>query len=224
MWFDGKRQPNTIYVASTSRGKDSTAMLRAIELMGWPLDMIVSVDIWFDEETPAELPPMVAFKDEYDAKVMSWFGIPVQRLCATKPRSQTVNVERERESRRQTYRDIFYHITRRGKYAGQIKGFPKVTGSWCKKLKYGQTDIQRAILSSCETEDFHTHTHTPAGANQWIPSNQGELVQRGTQAWRIAGFPHLGCRWCTGQLKNEVQRGFRRGTGLGVQAVSRPIP
>ena len=96
MWFDGIRQPNTLYVANTSRGKDSTAMLRAIQLMGWPLDMIVSVDIWFDEDTPAELPPMVKFKDEYDRKALDWFGVPVTRLCAKKPRSQFVQVERER--------------------------------------------------------------------------------------------------------------------------------
>lgn len=84
MWFDGIRQPNTIYIANTSRGKDSTAMLRAIELMGWPLDMICSVDIWATQDIPAELPPMVAFKDEYDQKILDWFGIPVTRLCATK--------------------------------------------------------------------------------------------------------------------------------------------
>ena len=91
MWFDGQRQPNTIYVAEISRGKDSTAMLRAIQLMGWPLDMICSVDIWFDEVTPAELPPMVAFKDDYDAKCFERFGVPVTRLCA-----------RERERERET--------------------------------------------------------------------------------------------------------------------------
>ena len=99
MIFDGIRQPDTLYVANTSRGKDSTAMLRDIQIMGWPLDMIVSVDIWFDDETPAELPPMVAFKDEYDKKVLDWFGVPVTRLCAMK-RSQSVHVERERERER----------------------------------------------------------------------------------------------------------------------------
>lgn len=93
MWFDGIRQPNTLYVANTSRGKDSTAMLRAIQLMGWPLDMICSVDVWATDTIPAELPPMVAFKDEYDKKVLDWFGIPVTRLCATK---------RERERERKT--------------------------------------------------------------------------------------------------------------------------
>lgn len=59
-------------------------MLRAIQLMGWPLDAICAVDIWFDNDTPAELPPMVAFKEEWDAKCLEWFGIPVTRLCATK--------------------------------------------------------------------------------------------------------------------------------------------
>ena len=99
MWFDGQRQPNTIYAASVSRGKDSTAMLRAIQLMGWPLDVICSVDIWFDETTPAELPPMVAFKDEWDRKCLEWFGVPVTRLCAAKRERER---ERERERRRTT--------------------------------------------------------------------------------------------------------------------------
>lgn len=99
MWFDGQRQPNTLYVASCSRGKDSTAMLRAIQLMGWPLDMIAAVDIWATDTIPAELPPMVAFKDDYDKKCLDWFGIPVTRLCAMKKCSQIDNVERERESR-----------------------------------------------------------------------------------------------------------------------------
>ena len=82
MWFDGVRQPDTLYVASVSRGKDSTAMLRAIQLMGWPLDMIASVDVWATDDIPAELPPMVAFKDEWDEKCLKWFGVPVARLCA----------------------------------------------------------------------------------------------------------------------------------------------
>lgn len=99
MWFDGQRQPDTVYVAAISRGKDSTAMLRAIQIMNWPLDMIISVDVWATKDIPAELPPMVAFKDEYDQKVYEMFGIPVTRTCATKSCSKSVNVERERERR-----------------------------------------------------------------------------------------------------------------------------
>jgi len=94
MWFDGVRKENTIYVANVSRGKDSTAMLRAIQLMGWPLDMICAIDVWFDNNTPAELPPMVRFKDEYDRKCYENFGVPVTRLCAMQ-RSQNGKVERE---------------------------------------------------------------------------------------------------------------------------------
>lgn len=118
MWFDGNRQPNTVYVANTSRGKDSTAMLRAIQLMGWPLDMIVSVDIWFDDETPAELPPMVEFKNEYDQKVLEQFGVPVTRLCAHK---------RDGGSKK-TYADVFY---RKRKKDLEIYGFPMINGAWC---------------------------------------------------------------------------------------------
>ena len=84
MIFDGVRQPNTIYAASVSRGKDSTAMLLAIEELGFPLDAIYAVDIWATDDIPAELPPMVSFKDEWDRKCLERFGIPVTRLCATR--------------------------------------------------------------------------------------------------------------------------------------------
>lgn len=125
MWFDGQRQPNTIYVANTSRGKDSTAMLRAIQLMEWPLDMICSVDIWATQDIPAELPPMVKFKDEYDQKVLDWFGVPVTRLCATK-RSQNVNAERERERAARTVvlcRCVLLNAKR--KVCRHNQGFPR---------------------------------------------------------------------------------------------------
>lgn len=95
MWFDGVRQPDTLYVASVSRGKDSTAMLRAVQLMGWPLDAICAVDVWATDDIPAELPPMVAFKDEWDEKCLKWFGVPVTRLCAMR---KVDDRERERRS------------------------------------------------------------------------------------------------------------------------------
>ena len=151
MWFDGQRQPNTLYVASVSRGKDSTAMLRAIQLMGWPLDMICSVDIWFDEDTPAEFPPMVAFKDEWDKKCLDLFGLPVTRLCAHKRER-----EREREPRdaechsRITYTSIFYAENTTKRYGKHINGFPAQRHSWCKTLKETQGrydfDLLRHIL------------------------------------------------------------------------------
>lgn len=119
MWFDGVRQPNTVYVASVSRGKDSTAMLRAIQLMGWPLDVVYSVDIWFDDETPAELPPLVAFKDEWDRRCYEQFGIYVNRVFA------------KSKGEKKTYCDIFYRKFGKNKRNGEIYGFPIVNRQWC---------------------------------------------------------------------------------------------
>lgn len=125
MWFDGIRQPNTLYVASVSRGKDSTAMLRAIQLMGWPLDAIVSVDVWFDEETPAELPPLVEFKDEWDAKCLDWFGVPVTRRHCKK-------IDGLDCGDKATYTNGFYRFV---DGYGKIKGFSMHSANWCNKLK-----------------------------------------------------------------------------------------
>ena len=224
MWFDGIRQPNTLYIANTSRGKDSTAMLRAIELMGWPLDMICAVDIWATQDIPAELPPMVAFKDDYDRKVFDWFGVPVTRLCATKR-------EREREScTRVSYSDMFYSELGRGKFTGSIKGFPLVRGSWCKHLKTSKVDLRGYILSQSvsqerererETEDAETRASTASrrsrgiGATQtsrehlWLPSQSYRQLVYRTQAAPIKGFPWRKGAWCQDRLKgNSLDRVF----------------
>lgn len=44
-WKEVFREPNTIYVASISYGKDSLAMLEAIKKLGYPLDRIVSIQV-----------------------------------------------------------------------------------------------------------------------------------------------------------------------------------
>ena len=179
MWFDGQRQPNTLYVANISRGKDSTAMLRAIQLLGFPLDAIVAVDVWATKDIPAELPPMVAFKDEYDKKVLENFDIPVTRLSALKPRSQNIQVERERERERDdkdnilTYEDIFYRtITPRNMsqhththtHTPRIYGFPQVKGIWCNsylKMQALQNLEGLCMGSRQETQTGATHTLKP---------------------------------------------------------------
>ena len=209
MWFDGQRQPNTVYIANTSRGKDSTAMLRAIQIMGWPLDMIVSVDIWATKDIPAELPPMVAFKDKYDKKVLERFGVPVTRLCAQKPRSQIVKVEREPDARC-CYESMFYTRTETKYYGKHIYGFPRtIGGCWCKKLKTEYIDLRGYILSHNITEkrnetqaddrilppprEFTDSRKSKAfGANQTsndqhlrIPVCQSSVVQQRTQTSSI---------------------------------------
>lgn len=233
MWFDGQRQPNTLYVANTSRGKDSTAMLRAIQLMGWPLDMICSVDIWFDESTPAELPPMVKFKDEYDRKVFEWFGVPVTRLCATK-RSQICKVERERESRNQT--ETVTHKGCRSPHCSTAGCIQKKTdgtskdsqtqimhGASCSKTsstadtvsKLTYKDIfYRKVLPKTGgaqgTSDFRTSERRPApghsnGTHLRIPDygRQPRKLVYTPQTDPVKGFPWRKGAWCQDRLKGN---------------------
>ena len=81
------------YVLSLSYGKDSMACLGAIEQLGWPLDRIVHVELWATDEIPADLPPMVEFKQKADRIIEERYGIKVEHVCA---------VSRERERERHT--------------------------------------------------------------------------------------------------------------------------
>lgn len=64
----------TQYVLSLSYGKDSTAAIYVVkEVLGWPLDRIVTADVWATDTIPADPPPMVEFKDKLDAIIkMRW--------------------------------------------------------------------------------------------------------------------------------------------------------
>lgn len=44
-------------ILSLSYGKDSTACLWAIRELGWPLDRIVTADVWATDMIPADPPP-----------------------------------------------------------------------------------------------------------------------------------------------------------------------
>lgn len=56
----------TEYVLSLSYGKDSLACLEAIRLLGYPLDRIITAEVWATDTIPADLPPMVEFKEKAD--------------------------------------------------------------------------------------------------------------------------------------------------------------
>ena len=85
----------TQYVASISYGKDSLAMLEAIKQLGWPLDRIITADVWATDEIPADLPPMVEFKRKADEIIKEKYGIVVEHVCA-RPRERERERERER--------------------------------------------------------------------------------------------------------------------------------
>jgi len=183
-----EKQPNTIYVACISHGKDSNAMLHVIkDILHYPLDRIITTDVWFDDNLRAELPPMVEWKDKADKIILDKWGIPVEHLCAM------------RGGQRDSYTRTFCRQLTRGKFVGNIKGFPQTTAGWCKKLKYEQIDIQRYILQTekrtdCEREREREYT---GFANKWalycnsylkkepfdlwVRNHQQPLLHRGTQ-------------------------------------------
>ena len=85
-WIEERREPNTQYVLSCSYGKDSLATIEACRLLHLPLDRIIHAELWFDDDTPAELPPMVNFKSKADAIIKERYGLEVEHVCAmTKP-------------------------------------------------------------------------------------------------------------------------------------------
>ena len=115
------------HVASISYGKDSLAMLEAIKLLGLPLDRIVTVDVWATPTIPADLPPMVEFKDKADRIIKERYGIEVEHFRSEK-----------------SYEEYFYTKWTRGKREGQIYGFPYTKGPWCNgRLKANV--IQKAV-------------------------------------------------------------------------------
>lgn len=132
----------TEYVLSLSYGKDSLACLEAIKQLGYPLDRIITAEVWATDTIPADLPPMVEFKAKADRIIKERYGITVEHTCAMR--------ERERLS----FETIFYTKFSKGNKVGRIYGFPMRNGQWCtsdlksKVLdKIAKGDIRGNILS-----------------------------------------------------------------------------
>lgn len=121
------------YIARISYGKDSLKMLDVIHSRGLPLDRITTTDVWATDTISANLPPVEEFKAKMDQWIWDRYRIEVEHLCARNKdgskktyeqmfyhvpcrRSQTVQVERERESRFRF---------------GSILGFPDLWNPWC---------------------------------------------------------------------------------------------
>lgn len=110
------------YILSLSYGKDSIACLGAIEQLGLPLGRIIHAEIWATKTIPADLPPMLTFKEKADKIIRERYGIAVEHVSAGV-----------------TYEDIFYRTVKAGGKSinsGHIYGFPMIKGTWCNsKLK-----------------------------------------------------------------------------------------
>jgi len=173
------------YVLSISYGKDSLACLGAIEHLRWPLDRIVTADVWATDDIPAEYPPVVEFKAYVDDYIKRRYGIEVEHYCATR----VDGVEKEKV----TYSDCFYHVLQTGEFAGTIKGFPMQRGPWCQKLKLDAT--RQAEKMTYEKLFYHVR-------------------KRGNREGQIVGFPYMCAPECQKALKiaalQKVERELKR--------------
>lgn len=114
-----EREPGKEYILSLSYGKDSLACLGAIEQIGWPLDRIVHAEVWATDTIPADLPPMVEFKDKADEIIKQRWGIEVEHVCAM------------RNGEKITYEKLFYHEPTKKFRGGVYRGFAAKHRNWC---------------------------------------------------------------------------------------------
>lgn len=141
------------HIASISYGKDSLAMLEAIKLLGWPLDRIVTAEVWATDTIPADLPPMQEFKAKADKIIKERYGIKVEHFRS-----------------KNTYESIFYKKLNNGKRCGQIYGFPMMRGNWCNSdlkmqalnaaMKSCGQCVQYVGIAADEPNRFHTLSET----------------------------------------------------------------
>lgn len=184
-----KREPNTQYIACISYGKDSIAMLEVIKLLGYPLDRILTADVWATDDIPADLPPMVAFKDYADSEILKRYGIKVEHICAM------------RNGEKLTYEKLFYHVPKRKKetakkYSGTYSGFPAVTRPWCNsKMKVNSLKA----MENSATQGGKINTVEYLG----IASDEPERIERHMKKQGIIlplvdiGWTESDCRkWC----------------------------
>lgn len=124
---DGKQR-----ALSLSYGKDSMACLGALEALGWPLDRIVTADVYATDTIPADLPQMVEFKDKADRWILDHYGITVEHYHVV------------RDGRKDTFERIFYSRRQRGSYVGALYGWPLIKGCEVqKRLKVKAIDAAR---------------------------------------------------------------------------------
>lgn len=109
---------------------------------------------------------------------------------------------------------MFYRKLSRGKFTGNIKGFPltRQAKGWCKHLKCGnEVDIRGYILSTYQAEVERERER----ADLRLSHSPRELVYEQPQA---TGFATRWSQYCTGELKKQALTDFQsRSTGgIGV--------
>lgn len=131
----------TEYVLSYSYGKDSGACIGACKELGWPIDRIVTADLWATPTIPAEHPRMVEFKKEADKIIKREFGLEVEHFTT----KYAEGIRGEKVS----FEECFYREMTAGKFVGRIKGFTMRRGNWCTKLKLNAIQQMGLTKETC---------------------------------------------------------------------------
>lgn len=192
------------YVASLSYGKDSLAMLHVItDVLHWQLDRIITADVWATDTIPADLPPMVEFKEKADRIIKERWGIEVEHVCAMRSFQMPLNVGGVQNAHTKT----------------------RCTKKFLKNDTKPDSVITKEKLHTMRMETngyLDSHLHLEHGATAISKSahlTRSEKITYESQFYRVItkstknngkiwGFPFLGANWCNSGLKMKAIRDF----------------
>ena len=98
------------HIARISEGKDSLKMVDVIISRGLQLDGVTTTDVWATDTVRAELPEVLIAKERIEEKLWQMYRIEVDHLCA-----------RNRDGTKRTYEQMFYHIPNRRSQTVQVE-------------------------------------------------------------------------------------------------------
>lgn len=189
------------YIASLSYGKDSLAMLHVItDILHWPLTRIITADVWATDTIPAELPPMVEFKEKADMIIKERWGIDVEHLYAKKKTDGGGQKSRLTKS---------YSIS-------DLKT-PAENGN------SSRSSSENALTQQASPTFMVSLRSSDLGAIQDLKSPHLKQYEkksyqdvfyrvrsqkRATKPGQIYGFPLLRGAWCNSELKRDVIKSF----------------
>ena len=158
------------HILSLSYGKDSMACFGACELLGWPIDRVVTAEVWATDTIPADLPPMVEFKARADEIIKERWGIKVEHTRGPL-----------------TYEQAFYRVLGGKKRPGEIYGWPFPGGPYC------NSDVKMPGLDKLEKSDAVIYIGIAADE----PNRFHNLTDTKKSPLVEAGWDELYCRqWC----------------------------
>lgn len=157
------------HILFLSHGKDSIAAIHvAVDILGWPLDRIVTSEMYATDTVAAELPEVIEFKQRANHIIKTRWGITVETLRS-----------------KMTYEQGFYRVF--GPAAknrpGQIYGWPIRKGPWC------NSDIKMPLMDVFDKGDNVLYLGIAADE----PQRFGVLTGRKKSPLKEAGWTEAMC-------------------------------